>query len=131
MTFVHQEERTLFGWFRQNSLLRLEPGSEAEVTLDGIPGLIFKAKVKDIMPVIGEGQLKPRADFLRFDQERNPGRLPVAIKIDDPRLEQYRLPMGVFGQAAVYSHHFHHVGVLRRVLLRMAAWMDYVFPIHR
>ena len=130
MSFVHQEERTFFGWFRQNSLLRLAVGSEAEVTLDSVPGVIFKAEVKEVLPVIGEGQLKPGADFLRFDQEKNPGRIPVAMTITDPQFEQYQLPMGVFGQAAVYSEHFHHVGVLRRVLLRMAAWMNYVFPLH-
>ena len=65
MSFVHQEERTFYGWFRQNSLLRLEPGSEAEVTLDGIPGVIFKGEVREVLPVIGEGQLKPGAEFLR------------------------------------------------------------------
>jgi multidrug resistance efflux pump len=130
MSFVHQEERTFFGWFRQNSLLRLAPGSEAEVTLDGIPGVIFKGEVKEVLPVIAEGQLKPGADFLRFDQEKNPGRVPVAIRITDPALDEYRVPMGVFGQAAIYSEHFHHVGILRRVLLRMAAWMNYVFPLH-
>lgn len=130
MTFVHQEERIYFGWFRQNSLLRLEKGNEAEVTLDGIPGVIFKGEVKADLAVIPEGQLKPGADFLRFEQEKNPGRIPVAIKITDPKLDNYHLPMGAFGQAAIYSEHFHHVGVIRRVLLRMAAWMNYVFPLH-
>ena len=130
MIFVHQEERVFYGWFRQNSLLRLTPGSEAELTLDGIPGVIFKGEVIAVLPIIGEGQLRPGADFLRFEQERNPGRVPVAMRITDPKLAAYDLPLGAFGQAAVYSHHFHHVGVMRRVLLRMAGWMNYVFPLH-
>jgi len=130
MTFVHEQERSYLGWFRQNSLLRLKKGSEAEVTLDGIPGVIFKGEVKQVLPTIGEGQLKPTADFLRFSQESHSGRIAVAIELTDPALNQYKLPGGVFGQAAIYSEHFHHVGVLRRVLLRMAAWMNYVFPLH-
>ncbi len=130
MSFVHQEERIFYGWFRQNSLLRLEKGSAAEVTLDGIPGVIFKGEVVEVLPVIPEGQLKPGADLMRFDQEKIPGRVPVAIRITDSKLGDYQLPMGVFGQAAIYSHHFHHIGVLRKVLLRMAAWMNYVFPLH-
>jgi len=67
MTFIHEEDRIFYGWFRQNSLLRLEKGSAAEVTLDSITGVIFKGEVKEVLPVIGEGQLKPGADFLRFD----------------------------------------------------------------
>ena len=130
MTFVHAEERIFYGWFRQNSVLRLKAGSPAEVTLDGIPGVIFPGEVIEVMPVIAEGQLKPGADFLRYDQQKNPGRVAVSIKVTDPSLDQYQLPGGLFGQAAIYTEHFHHVGIMRKVLLRMAAWMNYVFPLH-
>jgi multidrug resistance efflux pump len=130
MTFVHKEDRTFVGWFRQNSLLRLKAGDEAEVTFDAVPGVIFKGEVEEVLPIIPEGQLKPGADFLRYDQQKNPGRVPVKIKITDPAFQHYQLPGGLFGQGAIYSEHFHHVGILRRVLLRMAAWMNYVFPIH-
>lgn len=128
MTFVHEQERVYYGWFRQDSLLRLQKGSEAEVTLDSVPGVIFKGEVTQVLPVIAEGQLKPGANFLSFVQERNPGRIPVAIKITDHAIDRYQLPGGVFGQAAIYSDHFHEIGMLRRILLRMAAWMNYVFP---
>ena len=130
MVFVHEEERKFFGWFRQNSMLRLEVGSEAEVTLDAIPGVIFKGEVIEVLPAIGEGQIKPGGDFIRFSQEKTSGRIPVAIRITDPAFEQYHIPNGAFGQAAIYTEHFHHIAVIRRVLLRMAAWMNYIFPIH-
>jgi multidrug resistance efflux pump len=130
MTFVHQQERTFVGWFRQNSLLRLQKGDEAEVILDSLPGVILKGEVDFIVPVIGEGQMQPMADFLRYNQQTIPGRVAVAIEITDPRLDEYRLPGGLFGQAAIYTEHFHHIGVIRKVLLRMAAWMNYVFPLH-
>jgi RND family efflux transporter MFP subunit len=130
MTFVHRQERTFVGWFRQNSLLRLQKGDEAEVILDSLPGVILKGEVDFIVPVIGEGQMQPMADFLRYNQQTIPGRVAVAIEITDPRLDEYRLPGGLFGQAAIYTEHFHHIGVIRKVLLRMAAWMNYVFPLH-
>lgn len=79
---------------------------------------------------IGEGQMQPMADFLRYNQQTIPGRVAVAIEITDPRLDEYRLPGGLFGQAAIYTEHFHHIGLIRKVLLRMAAWMNYVFPLH-
>lgn len=130
MTFVHKEPRVFFGWFRQNSLLRLKKGSKAEVSLDGIPGTIFEGEVTQVMPAIGNGQLKPGGDFLRFGIEQGPGRIAVAMQITDPKFDDYLVPMGAFGQAAIYSEHFHHVGIMRKILLRMSAWMNYVFPLH-
>jgi len=130
MTFVHKQEGIYIGWFRQNSLLRLKKGDAAEVVLDSLPGVILSAEVDFVFPAIGEGQLQPGADFMRFDQQKSPGRDAVALRITDPRYAEYRLPGGRFGQAAVYTEHFHHVGILRQVLLRMAAWMNYVFPLH-
>lgn len=130
MTFVHKQEGIFIGWFRQNSLLRLEKGDEAEVVLDALPGVILKAQVEFVFPGIGEGQLQPTAEFMRFAQQTMPGRLAVALRITDTDFAQIRLPGGLYGQAAVYTEHFHHVAVMRKILLRMAAWMNYVFPLH-
>lgn len=132
MVFVHEAPRAMVGWFRQNSLLRLEPGSEAEVALDAAPGAIFKARVAYLVPAIAEGQLQPGAILRSFAQEQHPGREAVVIDIVDPAFDPYRekLPDGLYGQAAVYTHHFHHLGTLRRILLRMASWLNYVFPFH-
>ncbi|MBF0255676.1 MAG: HlyD family secretion protein [Gammaproteobacteria bacterium] len=130
LTFVHQEEPLFVGWFRQNSLLRLQKGYAAEVTLDGMPGEVFKGEVAQVFPVIGEGQVRPQADLLRYSQQRVPGRVAVAIRVTDPRFDASLVPVGVFGQAAVYSDHFSHVGVMRKVLLRMAGWMNYIYPFH-
>jgi multidrug resistance efflux pump len=132
MSFVHADANVFVGWFRQEYLLRLTPGDEAEVILDGIPGSIFKAKVIQTMPVISEGQLQASSNFISYTSEQIPGRVAVIIDIVDPALDQFRdlLPGGVYGQAAIYTHHFHHVGVMRRVLLRMASWMNYVLPLH-
>ena len=83
---------------------------------------------------MAEGQI-PASGMLQdgsTQQNRWPGRIAVKLKIDDPDFEPYvnQLPGGSYGQAAVYSDHFHHVAVMRKVLLRMAAWMNYVFPFH-
>lgn len=132
MSFIHEDGDTFVGWFRQEYLLRLEPGAEAEVIFDGIPGRIFSAKVDRVFPVISEGQISPTASFIAFGSDRQPGRVAVVIDITDPAFTQYRdvLPGGAFGQAAIYTEHFHHVGIMRKVLLRMASWMNYVFPLH-
>lgn len=132
MVFIPDEGQYFAAWMRQNSLLRLNPGDEAEVAFDGIPGRVFKGRVKDVITVIGEGQVQPSGTLLSYTGLPPPGRVPVVIEITDPDYAQYAklLPGGAYGQAALYSKHFHHVAIMRKILLRMAAWMNYLFPFH-
>jgi len=132
MVFVHDEGHYYVAWFRQNSLLRLKAGDEAEITLDAIPGVVFHGKVQTVFPALAEGQVQPTADLIDPRRAPRAGRVPVIITITDPRYQEYasRVPGGAFGQTAVYSEHFHHVAIMRKILLRMAAWMNYVFPFH-
>lgn len=132
MIFVNEEKKYYVGWFRQNSLLRLKVGDEAEVTYDAVPGVIFSGKVHLILPVLAEGQVSASGDLIGTQSITQPGRVPVMIEIDDPNFAKYKdiLPGGAAGQTAVYSKHFRHVAIMRKVLLRMASWMNYIFPFH-
>lgn len=132
MIFIHKETKYYIGWFRQNSLLRLKVGDKAEATFDGIPGVIFFGKVKFIFPDLVEGQVVPSGTLISEGTAKNPGRVPVMIEITDPKFNEYinLLPGGAYGQTAIYTDHFHHVAIIRKILLRMSAWMSYIFPIH-
>ena len=132
MVFVHDEGHHLIGWYRQNSLLRLEAGNEAEVAFDALPGKVFSGEVSLVLPALVEGQIQPSGNLVNARRSTGPGRIPVLITINDPEFEPYagRVPGGAFGQTAIYSEHFHHVAIMRRILLRMASWMNYLFPFH-
>lgn len=132
MIFIPAENHAFVAWMRQNSQLRLTIGDEAEIALDGVPGKVFQAKVKNVLPVIAEGQLQPTGNLIAFTGSPPAGRVPVVLEITDPEFEPYKalLPGGSFGQAALYSKHFHHVAIMRKILLRMSAWMNYIFPFH-
>ena len=132
MVFVHEENHLHVGWFRQNSLLRLEVGNDAEVAFDGIPGKVFAAKVVMVFPVIAEGQVQASGNLINAQNARNPGRIPVLIDIIDPDFAFYaeKIPGGAFGQTAIYSEYMHHVAIMRKVMLRMSAWLNYLFPVH-
>ena len=132
MIFINDEAHYYIGWFRQNSLLRLEIGDAAEVAFDGIPGKVFSGEVRDVLPVMSEGQVQPTGDMINFTRAPRPGRIPVLIHITDPEYVQYsdKVPGGAFAQTAIYTEHFHHVAIIRKVLLRMASWMNYLFPFH-
>ncbi|MFQ2917638.1 HlyD family secretion protein [Aeromonas allosaccharophila] len=130
MTFIHQNDTAYVGWFWQNSMQRLAVGDEAEVVIDGIPGKIFKGKVTAVIPAIAAGNVQANAGLLDQTTAVRPGRLPVIISITDPEWPKYQVIAGASGQAAIYTHYFHHVSIMRKVLLRMASWMNYIFPFH-
>ncbi|GAB6403123.1 HlyD family secretion protein [Pseudomonas sp. MHK4] len=132
MVFIPEEGQYFAAWMRQNSLLRLAVGDEAEVAFDGIPGKVFQGKVKTVYSVIAEGQVQPSGTLISFSGSVPAGRVPVIIEITDPQFAQYKnqMPGGAYGQAALYSQHFHHIAAMRKILLRMAAWMNYIFPFH-
>ena len=132
MVFVSGEDHFLVGWFRQNSLLRLETGSEAEVAFDGVPGKVFSGEVQVVVPALAEGQVQASGNLVHPGMAPRPGRIAVLIRITDPRYKTYaaQIPGGSYAQAAIYSQHFHHVAIMRKILLRMSAWMNYLFPFH-
>lgn len=132
MVFVHDEGNHYVAWFRQNSMLRLQAGDEAEVAFDGIPGSVFSGTVKMVLPAMVEGQIQPSGNLYDLRQAPRPGRIPVLIDISDPNFEQYadKVPGGAYAQTAIYTEHVHHVAIMRKILLRMSAWMNYLFPFH-
>ena len=132
MVFVPHEDYAYVAWMRQNSQLRLTMGDDAEIAFDGLPGKVFKARVKMVLPVIAEGQVQPSGNLLGFTGSPPPGRVPVVLEVIDPAFEPYRdlLPGGSYGQAALYTEHFHHVAVMRKIVLRMSSWMNYFVPFH-
>ncbi|WP_210396225.1 HlyD family secretion protein [Motiliproteus sediminis] len=128
--FVPAESQYVVGWFRQNSIQRLIEGADAEVLFDGIPGVVFSAVVESVLPAMGQGQTMADGRMLDQSTALVPGRVAVRLRITDSRIDQYQLPGGAYGQSAIYTDHFTHVAVMRKILLRMASWMNYLFPFH-
>jgi hypothetical protein len=50
----------------------------------------------------------------------------VRVKFEED-ISRFRIVPGSTGNVAIYSPHMHHLGVMRKVLLRMKSWMNYVF----
>ena len=128
MTFIHTgpKDRVIVGSFWQNSLQRIQPGDEVEVIYKALPGRVFKGKVDRVLPVLAEGQTTTSGTLTTVDAMTVPGRVPVVITLDDD-LSAYHLPAGVVGAGAIYTHHAHHVAILRKILLRMVSWQNYIF----
>jgi multidrug resistance efflux pump len=126
MVFVHNDDQVLAAGFQQNALQRVRPGDEAEVAFDAIPGRVFKAKVKSVLDAIALGQLQATG-ALQDMGEPLPGGRAVAIIDVEEDTSGYNIPGGAAAQVAVYTPFAHHFALIRKILLRMRSWENYVF----
>lgn len=129
MVFVHDEQAPLIAAFRQNSALRLKAGYEAEIVYPSIPGRVFKGIVVNVLPNMAEGQLQTSGNLIGTEAFQRIGRIPVVIEVLDD-MSEYNLSTGSRAQVAVYSDHFHHVAIMRKILLRMSSWQNYLYLDH-
>ena len=120
MVFVHDEQAPMIAAFRQNSALRLRAGFEAEIVYPSIPGRVFKGVVTQVLPNLGEGQVQTGGNLLGTQIFQSVGRIPVEIEVTDD-MSEYQLPTGSRAQVAVYSDHWHHIAIMRQILLRMSS----------
>jgi multidrug resistance efflux pump len=126
MIFMPDEPPIFAAAFLQNSAQRIEEASDAEVILPAVPGRFFKAKVDVVGSYIPQGQLQPSGNLIDPEQIKGKGRMLVVIKLTDD-LSKYQIVPGSTGEVAIYTHHMHHLAVMRRVLLRMKSWLNYLF----
>ncbi|WP_432455657.1 MULTISPECIES: HlyD family secretion protein [unclassified Agarivorans] len=129
MTFIPKEQSMFVGAFWENSIKRLKAGDQAEFIVTALPGVVFKGTVRQVMPSIAEGEFQANGNLsgaaVFFKHSRS-----LVIIDPEPRFDEYQLPMGISGQVAIYTEHFHHLSVMRKVLLRMQGWINYIFPFH-
>lgn len=129
MTFVHTEQDFYVGAFRQNSLQRLKSGFEAEFLFRALPGKVFKGKVVEVLPTIPEGQIQASGTLRTTQTFNTSGRAMVKLVIEDD-MSEYVLPTGSNVEIAVYSDSFTHVSIMRKVLIRMKSWQNYLYLDH-
>ncbi len=129
MVFIHDEKPPMVAAFRQNSAMRLRAGYEAEIVFPSIPGRIFKGEVVQVMPNLSEGQVQTSGNLLGTQSFPRVSRVLVQINVTDD-LSEFQVPTGTRAQVAVYSDHFTHVAIMRRVLIRSSSWLNYLYLDH-
>jgi multidrug resistance efflux pump len=126
MIFLHNEKPKFTAAFLQNSAQRIEEGSEAEFILPAVPGRFFKGKVDSVGAFIAQGQLQPSGNLVDPEQIKGEGRILVRIEPEE-NIAKYLIVPGSSAQVAIYTHHMHHLAILRKVLLRMKSWTNFLF----
>ena len=129
MIFIPEQKRQIIAQFRQNSLLRLNQGDDAEVVFNALPGQVFSGKLLRILPVVPGGTYQAQGTLQSLSSASVSDGVLALIELE-PNAEIDALPDGIFAQVAVYSDHFTHVSVMRKVLLRMTSWVHYLYLDH-
>jgi multidrug resistance efflux pump len=125
MAFIG-DRRVIGAQVQQIYLRHIRPGQPAEVTFKVLPGQVFDARVENVIPANAMGQIAPSGNL------QTPGQLVpmpylVRLVLDDPEVVD-QLPAGAVGDMAIYTGAMSSVYVIRRVMLWMDAWMNYVLP---
>ena len=125
MTFV-EEVQQVVALYAQNELHQVAPGNEAEFTLNAHPGRIIKATVDSIVWAQGQGQV-PNSTQLPMTGfgPMPPGRFPVKLTVA-PKDADLFLPAGAVGDGAIYTDHGSAIHIIRKVILRVGAKLDYL-----
>jgi multidrug resistance efflux pump len=126
MTFVNTDTATFIAGFHQQPMQNIKAGNEAEILFVGIPGRIFKGHVEHVLTVLAEGELNTGRAMVDLKAMEMPeGLIPAIIKIDDD-LSGYFIPMGSDAEVAVYGERWHELSLIRRILLRMQSWKNFL-----
>jgi multidrug resistance efflux pump len=128
MTFVDNEYQ-IFALFNQNELHQVDKGNEVEITLDTYPGRVIKGHVDSIIWAQGQGQIEASGDLPKTTFVPPPGRFPVKVVVDE-RDKDVFMAAGARGAAAIYTEHLTLVHIVRKVLLRVASYLDYIIIKH-
>ena len=128
MTFVNTDAkaRTLGAAFQQNALQRVRAGDEAEIAFQAVPGRVFKAKVRILLDAIAAGQMQASGTLQDFGAAVSESRGMALIDIMDD-ISPYQIPVGSAATVAIYTDHIKDLSLLRKILLRMHSWKNYIF----
>jgi multidrug resistance efflux pump len=137
MSFVNLDQNKVVIGINQNTARHVRIGQSAEVTFKILPGKIFNATVERVAPITPQGQLAPSGNVpLAPSAQDAPLPLAVILAMDEETFIQAGLsemdlanvPGGAFGTGAIYTNSSKVTHIIRKVILRMDAWLNYIIP---
>lgn len=125
MNFI-EDEQWILAIYQQNEVRKIKPGQEAEIAFKMYPGRIVKCKVDSIMWATAQGQLpigniNPSGGVAPVP----PNSLAVRL-LADAKDKDIFLAAGAQGAGAVFTDSGHAIQILRKVIVRVGAKLDWL-----
>ena len=125
MNFV-EDENWILAIYNQNEVRKIKPGQEAEIAFRMYPGRVVKAKVDSIMWATAQGQLPIGGQNVTSGVAPIPPNSLAVRMLLDKKDKDLFLAAGARGNAAVYTDSGHAIQILRKVILRVGAKLDWL-----
>jgi RND family efflux transporter MFP subunit len=126
MAFIDTSNTIIGVQINQIDARYIAPGQEVEVTFKFAPGRIYSGKVESVLQAIATGQAQTSGTAVA-PRAIEAAPFAVRVRLDDAEAAR-NLPAGTTGTAAIYTEHLKPTHVVRRVILRQIAIINYVNP---
>lgn len=129
MTLIERRSQIL-ALFMQNEVRLVSPGDEAEIVLPMAPGRVFKGTVDSV--VWDQGLAQTQTNFMGQIMPVPAMTAPAGgfiVKFDlYDQLSANDLAAGASGAAAIYTQHMKFIHLLRKVIMRVDSYLNYIVP---
>jgi len=125
MNFV-EDEQWILAIYNQNEVRKIEPGQEAEIAFRMHPGRVIKATVDSIMWATAQGQLPIGGQNVTSGVAPIPPHSLAVRLLTDGKDKDIFLASGARGHGAVYTESGEAIHILRKVILRIGAKLDWL-----
>lgn len=126
MAFIETSATIIGVEIDQIDARHVRPGQEVEATFKFAPGQIYPGKVESVLQAIAPGQTQI-SGIAVAPKSIVAAPFVVRIRLDDAVIADH-LPAGSTGTAAIYTDRMVPTHMVRRVILRQVAILNYVNP---
>jgi RND family efflux transporter MFP subunit len=126
MAFIDTSETIVGVELSQIDARYVAPGQEVEVTFKFFPGQIYTGKVVAVLQAIAGGQVTT-SGLAVAPKAIQSVPFVVRVALDDAEIAK-QLPAGATGQAAIFTDRVRAAHVIRKIILRQMAILNYILP---
>lgn len=128
LVFIDADRTRISVAIKQNQLRYVRPEQPAEIVLKYLPGETLAARVVGIAPMTSGGQVQSTGVIEDVSPKQTRAEpYQVVLELTDDRVEPSDLPGGAVGAAAIYTDHVTFASPIRKVMMRMQAWLNYLW----
>jgi multidrug resistance efflux pump len=126
MAFIDTSETVIGVELQQIGARYVRAGQPVELTFKFMPGTIYTGKVEALLQAIATGQVQT-SGLAVTPSAVQAAPLVARVRLDDADFAR-RLPAGSAGEAAIFTDRVQPTHVIRKVILRQLAILNYVNP---